>query len=291
MLVLIPLQRHALITVCLWIKAPWLLLGVKPLPSLAMPMWPSETHAGFWHTASSQCTTLTGDSYGAGCWPCQGETASTAAAAPFGHHPIAVGHGLPKAPGPAPLSVPQLCCPGWARGSVCSPGALGSALLKQRARSGSLRGHTATPSTGLPLRGVQSCCHGDPQWEPSPCACWTTLCRGLTHPAPHLDTGSSPDNTLLHTVNTLPKRRISRPPQHGTGLAPGRGCSMALQRPAAPEAHLPVPAYFWGPPSTRGTSDRSRGAQGGDGEPGVGLGAGSGERRGAGDGGRGGVRR
>lgn len=209
MLVLIPLQSQALITVCLWIKAPGLLLGVKPLQqSLAMPMWPLETHAGFWHTASSPCTTVTGDSYGAGCWPCQGETASTAGAAPFGHHPQLWGIACQRHLG-QPLS--------WCHGSaaqggpegVCSPGALGSALLRQRAWSGSLRGHTATPSTRLSPRGVQRCCHGDPQQEPSPCACWTTLCQELAHPAPRLDTGNSPDNTLLHTINTLPKQHVS----------------------------------------------------------------------------------
>lgn len=43
------------------------------------------------------------------CWCC-----------PVWTSPPAVGHPLLMAPGPAPLLVPQLCCPGWARGCLQS---------------------------------------------------------------------------------------------------------------------------------------------------------------------------
>lgn len=149
MLVLIPLQSQALITVCLWIKAPRLLLGVKPLQqSLAMPMWPLETHAGFRHTASSPCTTVTGDSYRAGCWPCQGEL-----------HPLLV---LPR------LDITPSCGASPANGTWASP-SLGATVLLPRVGprvfavpehwalhcSGS--GHGAGPCVGTRLHQARGC--------------------------------------------------------------------------------------------------------------------------------------
>lgn len=220
MLVPSPLRwRRTLIPVCLWIKAPQHFPEATPLRQpLMMPVQPSETHAGFWDATSSPCARGTGTGTAAAASPARADAAPAPLTGPTDAAPVhTLPHGSRASSGPAHLSAPQLWLL-WGDRSLCPPGTTSLALPKKRAQRGLLPGCSAVPFPGgcpstwgaLPLLGLAAPAAG------ARAVCLldhaVPRCR-LARPALCLDTGSSPDNTLPHIVNILPKQCASLP-QH-----------------------------------------------------------------------------